>query len=314
MVGPRGSTHRFERRTDQEGTLPESILRYVLRTRESVIIDDAVGPNAVLETISISEAGRLARCCVCRLIKQAQLIGALYLENALTSHVFTPDRIGVLRLLVSQAAISLENARLYAELCRAELIQSEAQRLSRTGSFTWNFADDEITLSDEACRIYGFEPNTRPSFQDYVGRIHPDDRDKTRADADRFVGSKQCPGSPSAGCSCQTARYATFTYLELASRRDRAATWELIGAVMDVTAAKRAEEELRASQERYAVTLASIGDGVITTDGQALVAFLNPVAERLTGWSEREAIGRSLEEVLRVSRRRTPDARQPGGY
>jgi C4-dicarboxylate-specific signal transduction histidine kinase len=49
-------------------------------------------------------------------MKQATLIGALYLENALASHAFTPDRIAVLELLSSQAAISLENARLYTRL------------------------------------------------------------------------------------------------------------------------------------------------------------------------------------------------------
>jgi signal transduction histidine kinase/DNA-binding response OmpR family regulator len=283
----------------QEGTLPESILRYVLRTRESVIFDDAVGPNSSGEDEYLMS--RQARSVLCLpLIKQARLIGALYLENSLTSHVFTPDRIGVLRLLVSQAAISLENAGLYAELCRAEVIQSEAQRLSRTGSFTWNFADDEITLSDEACRIYGFEPNTRPSFQDYVGRIHPDDRDKARADADRFVGTN-LPWESERRLLLPDGTLRHIHIFVIGAPAGSGRTRELMGAVMDVTAAKRAEDELRASQERYAVTLASIGDGVITTDGEALVAFLNPVAERLTGWSEREAIVRSLQDVLRVS-------------
>ena len=299
LVDPAGVRIASNDTLTQEGTLPESILRYVLRTRESVIIDDAVGPNPFLEDQYLRS--RQARSVLCLpLIKQAQLIGALYLENALTSHVFTPDRIGVLRLLVSQSAISLENARLYAELCRAELIQSEAQRLSRTGSFTWNFADDEITLSDEACRIYGFEPNTRPSFQDYVGRIHPDDRDKTRADADRFAGAN-LPWESERRLLLPDGTLRHVHIFGIGAPARSGGNWELMGAVMDVTAAKRAEEELRASQERYAVTLASIGDGVVTTDGQARVAFLNPVAERLTGWSEGEAIGRSLEEVLRVS-------------
>ena len=299
VVDPEGVRIASNDTLTQEGTLPESILRYVLRTRESVIIADAVGPNPFGEDQYLRS--RQARSVLCLpLIKQAQLIGALYLENALTSHVFTPDRIGVLRLLVSQAAISLENARLYAELCRAELIQSEAQRLSRTGSFTWNFADDEITLSDEACRIYGFEPNTRPSFQDYVGRIHPDDRDKTRADADRFVGA-ELPWESERRLLLPDGTLRHVHIFGIGAPTRSGSSWELMGAVMDVTAAKRAEDELRASQERYAVTLASIGDGVITTDGQALVAFLNPIAERLTGWSEGEAIGRSLEEVLCVS-------------
>jgi len=54
------------------------------------------------------------------LINQAKLIGVLYLENNLASQVFTPARISVLEILASQAAISLENARLYNDLQERE--------------------------------------------------------------------------------------------------------------------------------------------------------------------------------------------------
>src|SRR5262249_34933753 len=59
-------------------------------------------------------------------------------------------------------------------------------------------------------------------------------------------------------------------------------------------------EELRNSQEQYAVTLASIGDGVITTDAQCRVTFLNVEAERLTGWTLPEALGRPLSAIFPV--------------
>jgi len=54
------------------------------------------------------------------LVKQGTLIGALYFENRVASHVFTPPRVGLLKLLVSQAAVSLENAHLYTELRHAQ--------------------------------------------------------------------------------------------------------------------------------------------------------------------------------------------------
>jgi len=57
---------------------------------------------------------------------------------------------------------------------------------------------------------------------------------------------------------------------------------------------------LRQIQERAQVTLDSIGDGVITSDPQGQVEYLNPVAEKLTGWSSHEAVGRWVEEVFRV--------------
>ncbi|CAD6533894.1 Adaptive-response sensory-kinase SasA [Paraburkholderia hiiakae] len=99
--------------------LPESILRYVIRTEDNLLLDDArhSSPFSGDEYLR-REACRSVLCLP--LIKQAKLIGVLYLENTLTPHVFTPARIAVLRLLASQAAISLENARLYAELQRSE--------------------------------------------------------------------------------------------------------------------------------------------------------------------------------------------------
>jgi predicted ATPase/signal transduction histidine kinase len=98
---------------------PESILRYVIRSRESLLLDDATEQSPFSGDEYIRR--RECRSVLCLpLIKQTRLIGVLYIENTLTPNVFTPARIAVLRLLASQAAISLENARLYADLQRSE--------------------------------------------------------------------------------------------------------------------------------------------------------------------------------------------------
>ena len=62
--------------------------------------------------------------------------------------------------------------------------------------------------------------------------------------------------------------------------------------------ARRAEQALEAEKERLAVTLRSIGDGVITTDLNGSVLLVNKVAERLTGWTQEEAAGRPLDEIF----------------
>jgi PAS domain S-box-containing protein len=99
--------------------LPESLLHYLIRTRESVILDDALAQNPFSADEYICQ--KHARSVLCLpLVKQSKLIGALYLENNLASHVFTPARISVLELLATQAAISLENARLYGDLGERE--------------------------------------------------------------------------------------------------------------------------------------------------------------------------------------------------
>ncbi|MEA3116777.1 MAG: hypothetical protein QOI13_47 [Paraburkholderia sp.] len=98
-----------------EHVMPESVLHYVLRTREIVILDDAAtqSPFGVDPYIRKYQA----RSILCLpLLNQAKLTGVLYLENNLTPRVFAPGRIAVLKLLASQAAIALENAHLYNDL------------------------------------------------------------------------------------------------------------------------------------------------------------------------------------------------------
>ena len=100
-------------------TCPESLVRYVIRTRESVILDDASKPNLFSADDYLRERRSKSILCL-PLIKQQQLTGILLLENALTSHAFTPARIAVLGQLAAQAAISLENTRLYGDLRERE--------------------------------------------------------------------------------------------------------------------------------------------------------------------------------------------------
>src|SRR5271157_3460270 len=115
-----------------EAEVPESIIQYVVRTQESVILDDAATHNPFSDDTYLSR--HHARSILCLpLIHQAKLIGVLYLENNLAPHVFTARRIAVLKMLASQAAISLENTRLYRDLERREAKYSASRRRQHYG-------------------------------------------------------------------------------------------------------------------------------------------------------------------------------------
>jgi GAF domain-containing protein len=92
-----------------------TIVNYVTRTQESVILNDASPQcNFTNDPYIIQNKPKSILCLP--IINQSKLIGILYLENNLTTGVFTPDRLEVLKILSSQAAISIENARLYQNL------------------------------------------------------------------------------------------------------------------------------------------------------------------------------------------------------
>src|SRR6267142_644167 len=114
----------------ERSDLPDTVVRYVLRTHETVLLDDASTPNPFSTDPHVAEHRVRSLLCL-PLVNRGTLIGALYFEDRAASHAFTASRIGILRLLASQAAIALENARLYAQLwSENSLLREELHKAS----------------------------------------------------------------------------------------------------------------------------------------------------------------------------------------
>ena len=121
---------RMRRTAPTETELPVSIIQYVMRTEESVILDDALVHNLFSDDDYLRR--KQCRSILCLpLVRRTKLTGVVYLENSLASRAFTPARSSLLKLLASQAAISIENARLYADLLKAEELIRELARVAR---------------------------------------------------------------------------------------------------------------------------------------------------------------------------------------
>ncbi len=99
--------------------LPATVLAHVRRTLQPVILDDARAKTP-FSSDGYLRRNRVRSVLCLPLVKQGKLSGIFYLENSLASHVFTPAKIAVLMVLSSQAAISLENTRLYNDLAERE--------------------------------------------------------------------------------------------------------------------------------------------------------------------------------------------------
>ncbi|WP_341736131.1 AAA family ATPase [Microcoleus sp. CAWBG640] len=110
--------------TPIETCLPLSIIHYVERTQEGLIESDVAREGRFTQDAYIKTYQPKSILCA-PLLNQGQLIGIVYLENNLADGVFTPDRLELIKLLSTQAAIALTNARLYTQ------VQSTQNRLNK---------------------------------------------------------------------------------------------------------------------------------------------------------------------------------------
>lgn len=132
--------------------LPESVLYQVWRTHESVFADDATSEPAFATDAYLHQHRTRSLLCL-PLLNRAKLIGALYLENNLMARAFSPSRVAVLKLVASQAAISLENARLYRDLEEREAEVRETERRYREVQTELAHANRVATMGQLAASI-----------------------------------------------------------------------------------------------------------------------------------------------------------------
>jgi PAS domain S-box-containing protein len=173
--------------------MPESVLRTVIRTGQNLILDDAMAQNPFSADTYVRQ--KRVRSVLCLpLLKQAELIGVLYLENNLVSHAFTPARIAILQLLAAQAAISLENARLYTDLLRENRDRQAAEEAMRVSETRWHSLFENVPVGIALVGMDGRYVEVNPAFCAMTGYsaaelqqlspadiTHEDDRPATAA-------------------------------------------------------------------------------------------------------------------------------------
>jgi signal transduction histidine kinase len=181
---------------------------------------------------------------------------ALTLASFTISHGFNYESTAFVRGLVSLSAIAiaailaLKNKAAELALRRSEAYLAEAQRVSHTGSFGWNIAGQEMVWSEETYRIFEYEPSVTPGLELVFARTHPDDmatlrRAFAQAARDgrnwRLEHRLLMPGG-------QTK----FVDVVAHSVTNAAGAVEFVGAIMDVTAAKKAKEDLEQARSNLA--------------------------------------------------------------
>jgi PAS domain S-box-containing protein len=176
-------------------------------------------------------------------------------------------------------------------LRRSEANLAEAQRLSRTGSFGWHVSSGEILWSEETFRIFQYVRTTRPTVKLIVQRTHPEDRALVQRTIER--ASQDGKDFDFEHRLLMPDGFIKYLHVIGHAEGDKCGQCEFVGAVMDVTAAKEAEEKIRQNEMELRITLETIPTFVVSTlpDGsvdfvsQSWLHYLGRTKEEILGWS-----------------------------
>ncbi len=282
--------------------LSQAIVQYVARTQEAVVLSNAAVEGIFCRDPYIVRKKPLSILCM-PVMQHGVIVGVLYLENNQITDAFTQDRMEVLRILSSQAAISIQNALLYAERKQAEeeLRQAEAKYRnifdnSAEGIYQSTPDGRVLTVNPAAARIFGYD-----SPEDGIASINNIAKDiyVDPVRRDEFQSLMQAQGyvkdfelraykkdrsmiDISINCHVVRDKSGHILYFE--------------GAVEDITEKKRIEEALKESRQQTMDIINFLPDATLAIDTSGKVIIWNRAIEEMTGVKSADMIGQGNYE------------------
>ncbi|WP_242063659.1 PAS domain S-box protein, partial [Nostoc sp. FACHB-892] len=305
-------------------TIPVPVIYSVERTQETLVFDDAVSEPSFLTDPYIQHQQTRSLLCM-PILKQNQLVGILYLENKLSTGVFTRDRLQVLKLLMAQAAISLENARLYEQLAdytetlerkveertqslqqeiaerqqtEAALRQSEAnyRNLLQTANSVIIRYDSQGRIryiNDYGVKLLGYEEHQilgRTLFETIIPEAELSGRDMRPIVHDLLRNPQSYPQGEGENL-CRDGRRVWMTWSNQAIFNDQGEVVEILSVGNDTTQRKQAEEALLRSEAKFRAIFANSQVGIYRTRiGDGLILDANQCFANLYGFDSPEEI------------------------
>ena len=194
----------------------------------------------------------------------------------------------------------IQRQRAEKALLRSEAYLAEAQRVSHTGSFGWSVSSGDIVWSDETFRIFEFDPAKKPTLEAILQRTHPQDRVLVRQTIDQILRNREAFDFGQR-LLMPNGAVKHVHVVGHPSTRDESDNFEFVGAVTDVTAAKRTEQTLR-EREAYlaeAQRLTHTGSGAWRVpDWEAL--YLSEEWYRIYGFDPKQGLSAWQDRLDRM--------------
>ena len=279
------------------------LVNQVKRSLEPLVVNDArVDAQFAGDRYIIQYQPKSILCTP--ILKQGQLVGILYLENSLTVGAFTSDRIEVLNLICSQAAISIENARLYQTLQQSE---------NKFRAFVENVNDIIYAITPEGAFSY-----LSPQFKDmlgydvseflnqsYCGLIHPDDISAIIASHQKLFETGQKQSGLEFRLKHKNSEWVWMTCNNAPIFDDQGRVIGLRGIARDVSERKRLEAEhhqtevaLAESERKFRRLVEGANDMIWSARADSTLTYLSPQFQTMFGLSPSEWVGQSFAKLI----------------
>jgi len=262
------------------------------------INDTAQGPDAAAGEFTRLAELNMGSCLIIGFNVRESIAGFLALANQGPVDGWDASQHLLMKLIGASLASGLERMR-SAEVLRELEERNELISLpANDGIWDFDGQTKRIRLSRRWKAMLGYDDQT-DVLPDWYRLVHPDDMARVQAKMRDHLAGKSPFFESMHRMKHQNGEWRWMTSRAKARQDERGRLIRLLGVEVDVTERKLYEEALFREKESAQITLRSIGDGVITTDGNYVVEYINPVAEELTGWKIDDASGRPIDEIFR---------------
>jgi len=263
------------------------------------VADTLKGPNkAHVELERLNEL-HIGSALIIGFAVQGEIAGFLAIVNELPVDSWDANLHLLSKLFGSSLATGLERVRDREML--SELRERNDLVAVTANDGIWDFDGDSkrITLSRRWKTMLGYNPDDEELMLDWYHLVHPDDMARVQASMRAHLEGKSPFFESTHRMKHQNGEWRWMRSRARAIVDDNGRLLRLLGVEVDITERKLYEDALFREKESAQITLQSIGDGVITTDSECNVEYVNPVAEELTGWKVDDASGRTIDEIFR---------------
>ena len=205
----------------------------------------------------------------------------------------------LMKLIGASLASGLERMRTIDLLEEMEERNSLVNLTANDGIWDFDGQSKRIQLSRRWKAMLGYPEDQEDVLPDWYRLVHPDDMARVQAKMREHLEGKSEFFESVHRMRHQNGEWRWMTSRAKARQDEKGRLIRLLGVEVDITERKLYEEALFREKESAQITLRSIGDGVITTDAECNVEYINPVAEELTGWKVDDASRRPIDEIFR---------------